>query len=246
VTASPDSSPFVGSGGGTEDNPHDTTSTAADYSTWTWEQIEAKLLGEDAFNGRAGGPDPQTLWNAGQVFEYTQQALSMVAQSMHDQAHALAGGDHAPWQGDAAGAFMDSMTLMSKQVMSNATVLRGGAAGVLLGGGAGAQDLPGSLMTAGNALVNAQNTVLEIDHWYAMQAITRGAPQVNGNPAIDAQIGQMMTSDMLQYGLMPLVGYYQITVASIVPPTATGGAGGGGGGGNLPPPPGLPPPPPGL
>src|SRR5580693_7865116 len=195
-------------------------STQPNYASWTWKEIEAAINGGSELTGNgeqiaAGFAAPSTLWETGNALEYVRQSLIMVAQTLSQQAKALAGGADSPWQGPAASAFLDSMTLFSQQVSANAEVLDGGS-GPING------TVPQQLVEDGNALSRAQAIVSSIDAWYAQQAIELGAPVMsNGLVQVSAIKGlpEMMTQDMYTYGLMPLVGHYQVTRDSINSPS---------------------------
>jgi hypothetical protein len=216
-------------------------STRPNYATWTWKEIEASIRGGSELTGNgesiaAGYASPPTMWDTGNALEYVRQTLIMVAQSVSDQAKALAGGNDPPWKGEAASTFLNYMTLFSQQVSANAEVLDGGS-------GAMNGTVPQQLVEDGNALSEAQATVIAIDEWYAQQAIKMGAPVMsNGLVQVSAIKGlpEIITQEMYTNGLMPLVGHYEVTKASIISPTLTpapgpgggGGGGGGAGGGN--------------
>jgi hypothetical protein len=196
-------------------------STAADYYNWTWKQIEAAINGGSEVATSAGQEQaaslssPTTLWNAGNTFQYVQEVLSMVATALSDQANALAGGSDAPWQGQAADAFYDTMTLYSKQVAANAEELSGGAAGV---GGS----IPDLLVQSGNQLSSAQAQISAIDSWYAQQAINQGASVSNGLVQVHdiPSIPPMMTADMLKV-LLSLAGQYHTTYSALAATSLT-------------------------
>jgi hypothetical protein len=227
-------SDFNANGNGMFAGSGNQSSTAADYYKWTWKEIEAAINGGSEIATAAGQKqasalsNPQTLWDAGNLFEYFRQLLNMVAQALSDQAKALAGGDNAPWKGAAADAFLNTMTLFSKQVQANADVLSGGPAGM--------DPVPQQLINNGNALSKAQTVISAIDNWYANQAKAMGVqPMSNGLVPISQKpkLVQMMTNDMLNDGLLPLVANYQITIDAVVSPTAiTAGPGSGNGSGS--------------
>jgi uncharacterized protein YukE len=78
--------------------------------------------GDLSTSGSDDFASPEMVSAAASALEYVRQTLVMVAQSIQDQANALAGPD-GPWRGDAARAFHGQMALYSKQVMANAEVL---------------------------------------------------------------------------------------------------------------------------
>ncbi len=211
---------FTSNGNGIFGDPNYGSFSASDYYTWDWKQIEAAIDGGSTITGDGEQTAqsvsyPKTLWDAGDVFEYVREVLNMVATSLADQANALAGGTSPLWKGDAADAFLATMTTFSKQVAANADVLSGGSAGL--------DPVPAQLVGNGNSLAKAQTIVHSIDAWYAQQALNMGVqPMSNGLVPVSqvSQIPPMMTHDMLNYALLPLVANYQMTIDSIVSPTA--------------------------
>ncbi|WP_268984510.1 WXG100 family type VII secretion target, partial [Streptomyces fuscigenes] len=202
--------------------------SVSDYDNWDWKQIMA------AINGMAAGTDsdsneshaasvsdPQTLQDAADAFYQVQVTLSGIAKALSDQAKALAG-DDGPWKGDAADAFHDMMQTFSKQVQSNADVLGGGS-----GGG---HSVPQQLADNAVNLTNARNKIVDIDNWYANQAVLMGVqPMDNGLIPIHEkpQLVDMMTSDMRAV-LKSLAGEYQVTIDSVHSPSGVNSPVGGG------------------
>lgn len=229
-------------------DPNNAPKNEPNYYAWTWQQIEAAICGGSMLvpsgDGAAiakGFADPTTLWQAGDSFEFVRQTLEMVAKSLLDQAKALAGGSGAPWTGEAANVFYDTMTLFSQQVQANADVLTG------TGGFGGT--IPQQLVSNGNSLSWSQAAIMAIDEWYAAQALKQ--PDGTTNPDGLVHISQFpnivkeMTSDMLTKVLIPLSSDYKVTYGKIRSPDTTFTNLGSGNGSPAPsssPPPVTPPP----
>ncbi|MEU3698354.1 WXG100 family type VII secretion target, partial [Streptomyces griseoviridis] len=219
--------------------------STADYDSWDWKQIMAAITGGSNLTPGAGGENrasgvaaPQTLMTAANDFQYVQQVLTMVAQSLDAQAKALAGGNGAPWQGAAADAFADTMATFSKQVASTAEALAGGTTG---------SSVAQNLVWSANALTVAQSNIHAIDTWYAGQAMKVGVkPMANGLIPVSQRpdIVEMMTNDM-RAELKKLASNYaqvsqslgQVQPKPVVSPVrdpgsanGNGGTGGGNGG----------------
>ncbi|MCF3961230.1 WXG100 family type VII secretion target [Streptomyces fuscigenes] len=193
--------------------------SASDYDTWDWKQIMA------AINGMAAGTnsdsnhshaesvsDPRTLQAAANAFYQVQLTLTGVAKALSDQAKALAG-EEGPWKGGAADAFHDMMQTFSKQVQANAEVLGGGS-----GGG---HSVPQQLADNSVNLLNAQNKIVDIDNWYAHQAVLAGVrPMSNGLIPVSQkpEIVTMMNESMRGV-LKSLAGEYQVTIDSVHSPS---------------------------
>ncbi|GGS99452.1 WXG100 family type VII secretion target [Streptomyces cinerochromogenes] len=211
----------------------------SDYDSWDWKQIMAAITGGSALVPGEGGDarassvaSPQTLVAAANDFQFVQQVMAMVATSLADQAKALAGGDGAPWQGGAADAFLDTMTTFSKQVVSNAEALGGGATG---------SSVAQNLVWSANALTVAQANIHAIDSWYANQAARLGVkPMANGLMPISQkpELVQMMTDDMRAELKKLATNYAQVNqvlgrvqpkpvVSPVKDPGSTGGGKGG-------------------
>ncbi|MFE7271406.1 hypothetical protein ACFU95_12605, partial [Streptomyces sp. NPDC057623] len=169
-----------------------------DYDTWDWKQIEAVIVGASNLadgqeEDRAGGvATPQSLYDAGNAFQFVQDVLQVVSENLVAQAKALAGTTDAPWQGAAADSFMTMMETFSKQVAASANALSGGSMGA---------SVPQTLVDAGNNLAVAQANIVVIDHWYAQQALDQGIKAMsNGLIPVsqNKEIVRMMTEDMRQ------------------------------------------------
>ena len=189
-----------------------------DDTAWTWQQFEAAIMGPDTPRGTdpagAGGvSDPVTLWEAGYRFYEVQRTLEMVAQSIADQAKALAGNSDSPWQGAAADAFMTVMTTFSNHVLSCANVLSGYPDKK--------DSVPNQLVGNGNHLQWAQAQIESIDAYYSQAALDADPPAVivGGEVMVDdtPEISAMMTNDMRTV-FDQLVADYQVTVDAIKPP----------------------------
>jgi hypothetical protein len=195
----------------------DVPGTANDFAGWTWQQIEAaivggaKLLSGDQAQALSVS-DPTTLWTAGDIFNNIQLLVQDVGNGLQNAAKQLAGGGDAPWQGDAAQAFYSMMQSFSSDVLAAANVLGGGPSGV--------DSVPQQLIANGNALSTAQAEIEDIDSYYAQAAVAEGAPvmsnglvEVSKKPVLVAE----MTSQMLTV-LDQLSSNYQVMVDGIVSP----------------------------
>ncbi|MGW6911546.1 hypothetical protein ACWGCY_44995, partial [Streptomyces sp. NPDC054940] len=178
-----------------------------DYDTWDWKQIEAVIVG--ASNLASGQEQdrahsvatPQSLYDAGNAFQFVQEVLQMVSENLVAQAKALAGNTDSPWQGTAADSFMTMMETFSKQVASSANALSGGSMSA---------SVAQTLVDAGNNLAVAQANIVTIDQWYAQQAQIIGIkPMKNGLIPVSKspEIVKMMTDDMRKV-LHTLAGQY--------------------------------------
>ncbi|MHA6757434.1 WXG100 family type VII secretion target [Streptacidiphilus sp. PAMC 29251] len=199
-------------------DPGSDPGSVSDYDTWDWKQIEAAISGmsagvddSDNQSHALAVSDPNSLNKAANAFYAVQVTLSEIAESLDAQAKALAGPD-GPWKGDAADSFINMMTTFSRQVKATADVLSGGATGT--------HSIPQQLADNAVNLLNAKNKIVEIDNWYANQAIQMGVhPMSNGLIPISQkpQLVQMMTSDMRGV-LKSLAGEYQVTIDSVRSP----------------------------
>ncbi|MFC1408808.1 WXG100 family type VII secretion target [Streptacidiphilus sp. N1-12] len=199
-------------------DPGSDPGSVSDYDTWDWKQIEAAINGmsagvddSDNQSHALAVSDPNSLNKAANAFYAVQVTLSEIADSLDAQAKALAGPD-GPWKGDAADSFITMMTTFSRQVKATADVLSGGATGT--------HSIPQQLADNAVNLLNAKNKIVEIDNWYANQAIQMGVhPMSNGLIPISQkpQLVQMMTSDMRAV-LKSLAGEYQVTIDSVRSP----------------------------
>ena len=199
-------------------DPGSDPGSVSDYDTWDWKQIEAAINGmsagvddSDNQSHALAVSDPNSLNKAANAFYAVQVTLSEIADSLDAQAKALAGPD-GPWKGDAADSFINMMTTFSRQVKATADVLSGGATGT--------HSIPQQLADNAANLLNAKNKIVEIDNWYANQAIQMGVqPMSNGLIPISQkpQLVQMMTSDMRAV-LKSLAGEYQVTIDSVRSP----------------------------
>ncbi|HEV7935090.1 MAG TPA: hypothetical protein VGP70_22615, partial [Actinomadura sp.] len=207
-----------GSDGGIYGDPGNGGGSVSDYDTWDWKQIKAAVYGSaaasesDAAAHAKSVADPQSLQHAAEVFLAVQRTLEMVAQSLTDQAKALAE-DGGPWKGAAADSFLDMMTTFSKQVRANAQVLSGGATGT--------NSVPQQLANNAVSLATAQDLIVRIDQYYAAQAQRIGVgPMSNGLIPISQKpvLVKMMTDQMRQV-LKSLAGEYQISIDAIRSPS---------------------------
>jgi hypothetical protein len=244
VFANPSTLPNTGSG----------SAPGSDFDGWDWTMIEASIVGVAAVMNP--GPDvtaqalevsdPQTLFDAATTFYTAQQNLQVVAQAVKDQTEALAG-TNGPWQGQAATQFHDTLLSLSNEILGQANQLSGGSSGN--------GNVPNQLVNNGDFLQWAKSTIMEIDYYYAAQAIARGS-KIGNNAHIEAQpdLKAQMTSDMLDVAKQ-LAQNYELTINSVVvptgitftPPNTTNGNGNGLGNINIPNPPpfpAIPPPPP--
>ena len=199
-------------------DPGSDPGSVSDYDTWDWKQIMAAINGMSAGVDSSGNQshalsvsDPTSLQSAADAFYSVQQTLAQIAKSLSDQANALAG-PNGPWTGDAADSFIDMMNTFSKQVDATANVLSGGATGT--------DSVPQQLADNSVNLLTAQNKIVEIDNWYANQAIEMGVqPMSNGLIPISQkpQLVDMMTTDMRAV-LKSLAGEYQVTIDAVRSP----------------------------
>ncbi|HEY6494972.1 MAG TPA: hypothetical protein VIZ43_16985 [Trebonia sp.] len=192
-------------------------SSHPDYSTWTWKQIEAAIVGGSQIPPDGGGSataksyaDPNTLYQAADGFNFVMHTLLVVSQSILDQAFALASGNTPPWKGQAADAFYDTMTVFSQQVSANANVLQGTTSS----GGS----VPQQIADQGYNLAVAQAKIEAIDSWYATQAAKTLKAESNGLiPVSDIQgLPEKITETMLPV-LQGLVAEYEVTINAISP-----------------------------
>ncbi|WP_427924626.1 WXG100 family type VII secretion target [Streptomyces sp. cg40] len=201
-------------------NPDGTNSgSVTDYENWDWKQIKAAVYGMSSGVGTAANlaharsiANPQSLMDAANAFLDIQRILEAVTKSLLDQAKALAG-DHGPWGGSAADAFLTMMTNFSRQVKANADVLAGGSTGD--------HSIPHQLANNAISFQSAQNKLAEIDVWYAHQAVLMGVtPMSDGLIPIShkPELVAMMTEDMRAV-LKNLAHSYQVTSDAVVNPT---------------------------
>ncbi|MGW2525013.1 WXG100 family type VII secretion target, partial [Streptomyces sp. NPDC001617] len=204
--------------------------SASDYDSWDWKQIEAVIVGgsnlsqQNEVDRAHTVASPQSLYDAGDTFQYVHDVLQMVSENLVAQAQALAGNDDSPWKGAAADAFMDMMQTFSSQVAASTKALAGGSTG---------ESVAQTLVDAGNQLAVAQANIITIDNWYAQQALKIGIkPMKNGLVPVSQspKIVQMMTDDMRRV-LHTLAGHYsvetrmlnQVSPTGITPTTGDGG-----------------------
>ncbi|MCA1218523.1 WXG100 family type VII secretion target, partial [Streptomyces sp. 8L] len=214
-----DGNGFHDSDDGVFGDPGSGAGSVSDYDNWDWKQIMAAINGMSAGTDSASNlshaksvSDPQSLQDAADAFYQVQMTIAGVAKALKDQADALAG-DDGPWKGDAADAFHDMMTTFSKQVQSNADVLGGGSAG--------GNSVPQQLADNAVNLTNAQNKIVDIDNWYAHQAVLMGVtPMDNGLIPVSKkpELVKMMSNDMRAV-LKSLAGEYQVTIDSVKSPS---------------------------
>lgn len=216
--------------------------SAADYDIWDWKQIQAAILGLAGSAGPAdwalarAAADPVSLQKAANAYFTVQHTFEGIAQSVLDQAKALAG-ENGPWKGAASDSFLAMMTTFSKQIQANADVLSGGSTGD--------HSVPHQLANNAAALERAQFLIGDINEWYAQQAVNLGVrPMSNGLIPVsqNAQIVALMNETMRTV-LKNLAHNYQVTAEKIISPAAvtspTSGneapsPGGGGPGGGSP------------
>ena len=207
-----------GNDGSLYGNP-DTPGTAGDYSSWTWKQIEAAIDGGSMLlsgdrSQAQNVSSPQTLWQAGDIFNNVMVVLQNVGQGLQASAKQFAGGDGSPWQGDAANAFATMMTGFSNEVLAAGNVLGGGSSGL--------DSVPAQLITNGNALSTAQTEIEDLDTYYAEAAVAEGAP-IMGNGLVEISAKPVLVAEMtaqMQTVLTQLAHNYQVTVDSIISPNA--------------------------
>lgn len=185
-----------------------------DYDSWDWKQIEAVIVGgsnmsEQTEEDRAHTvASPQSLYDAGDTFQFVHDVLQMVSENLVAQAKALAGEKDSPWQGEAADSFMTMMQTFSKQVAAGTDALSGGSMGA---------SVAQTLVDAGNDLAVAQANIVTIDNWYAQQALNIGIkPMKNGLIPVSQspEIVRMMTDDMRKV-LHSLAGQYSVETRTL-------------------------------
>lgn len=219
-----------------------------DYESWDWKQIKAAIVGGSAVPPGADGnisstdsaamqsvANPQTFFDAATSFNNAQQRMLIVADSISQQARALAG-ENGPWKGEAAKAFLNLMEKFALKVKHQAESIGGGDAHV--------NPIPGQLWNNGNQLIWAQNQINAIDVWYAQQATEDGVTAMdNGLIPVSQrpEIVAMLTRDMKEVA-RHLTGQYKIT-RDEVKPVDTSAFDGPGTGPPVTPPPVAPPPP---
>ena len=200
-----------------------------DYQKWDWVRIEAAILGGYLVQDRASArdqaasiADPQSLYHAAKVLRYVERVLAMVAKSVADQAQAIAG-EHGPWQGEAAKAFLKRMQDWSKTVATYAKQLGGGDIGV--------NGIPGQFVEKGYDLAVAQAKIRAIDQWFGQQALMAGVPRSdNGYIRVYGDnvplIYKAMNKAMRGVLVWLAERYTHLTVPPYIPP-GSGGPGGG-------------------
>ncbi|MGH3431427.1 MAG: hypothetical protein ACRDQB_01180, partial [Thermocrispum sp.] len=215
---------------------------ANDFESWDWKQIKAAVVGGAAMVPGEGGherasmvADPGTLYAASGAFNSALLALRMVAENVRLQAEALAGAD-GPWQGAAATSFRTMMETFSARLESKADQIAGGASGT--------NDIPRQLWNNGEYLRWAQNTINQIDYYYAAAAQADGVGAMDNGLIPISQRPEMveqMTEDMRKV-IRLLAADYGMTVSDVVQPDPSSlmgpdGSGGPPGVDDLPPPP---------
>ncbi|MGW0513536.1 hypothetical protein ACWD1W_30555 [Streptomyces olivaceoviridis] len=205
------------------------------FDSWDWKQIMAAILGssqggdteENASHARSIAYWP-SLQQAAEAFYFVQRTLEQVASVMADQTKALAGPD-GPWRGDAADAFHDTMDSFSKRIAA--------AADALAGGKTGQHSVPQQLANNAVALKWAQETIVEIDHWYAQLSLQYGkyhgksvSSMSDGRiPIHDVTVGGQLLEPMMQHDMYQvaasLSGAYDLTVDNVKLPGSVTGPG---------------------
>jgi len=200
-----------------------------DFNSWDWHRIMTAIVGYYGNNADSGLSNPQSIYTAANTLEYVKNTLQMVSQSIQDQADALSYGDDAPWKGEAATAFNQMMYSLSRNIHANAQVL---------GGDVPEDDIPNQIYHNGQHLEYAQQTLHDIDHWYADQAVKRGAQVIDNVVMVheDQQVVDAMNKDMRSV-ITSLSNHYTVTNDGFTPPDTSDHGGPNGTGGNQPPPP---------
>lgn len=187
-----------------------------DYSGWSWQQVQAALLGGAGGTGSSGGGgDPQTLWvAAGHIREMTALIEEISARIKFN-----AEGVRQQWEGDGAEAFTKTANRVVQVLDDHQNVLTGGS-------GQGAP-LADTLHDVGYALNNAKNKVREIESHYAAEAQRLGAGTSTGaggqpvaNVAAVPAIGPMMDKDSSTV-LTELAQVYQLKRGGLKPPSSS-------------------------
>ncbi|MET8767347.1 hypothetical protein ABZV94_10510, partial [Streptomyces sp. NPDC004658] len=203
------------------------------FDSWDWKQIMAAILGssqgglteENASHARSIAYWP-SLQQAADAFHFVQRTLEQVASVMSDQTKALAGPD-GPWRGDAADVFHDTLDSFSKRIAA--------AADALAGGKSGQHSVPQQLANNAVALKWAQETIVEIDHWYAQLSLQYGklhgkrvSSMSDGRiPIHDVTVGGQLLEPMMQHDMYQvaasLSGAYDLTVDNVKLPGSVSG-----------------------
>ncbi|MFE7117555.1 hypothetical protein ACFU99_19280, partial [Streptomyces sp. NPDC057654] len=198
-----------------------------DYSTWGWKAVVKAVTGQDPDHpennvNAKSLVDPQTVQDAADSFWYAEQVIQQSAQAIKEQSDALAG-ENGPWKGAAAQALHGVMGTLTQQVQKLGDTLSGGATGDY--------DIPQQLANNAAHLREAGNKIMDIDHFYAQQALAQDPSLMmdNGSVHIGAKpkLVSMMSSDMAQ--VMKVLGsHYKITEDNVVQPTSPHNPGAGG------------------
>ncbi|MFJ9409138.1 hypothetical protein [Streptomyces sp. NPDC101393] len=209
-----------------------------DYSGWGWKAIIKNVTGSDPDNP-SGDPkqisDPQTLQDAADSLWYVEQVIKDSAESLTQQTNQLVG-ENGSWKGPAAQSFHQVMSKLSEQVHDLGQTLSGGATGNY--------NVPQQLANNAQHLVDAGRILIDMDNFYAQEAINWYA--ANRKITDEADIimddtGQVaiskappvvdrMTSSM--QGVITSLGtHYQLTANNIPKPNTVNNPGGSGSGG---------------
>ncbi|MFD9958328.1 hypothetical protein [Amycolatopsis sp. NPDC058986] len=205
---------FTKDGTGVYAKPDALPSSGTDFQGWTWKQIEAAIVGgaaiapgSDGMNRAKEISDPQSLYDASVAFYAAQKNLTQMADIIDKQAAALTG-EHGSWKGPAAEQFGVMMKKFSAFISSRANQLSGGKAGT----GVAQQLYQNSLY-----LEWAQNTIRQIDSYYATMVHTRDGATGQAHIANYPDLVTKMTEDMAKVGKQ-LADDYRLTVDQAITP----------------------------
>jgi len=222
---------------------------AQDFNGMTWKQIQAVIRGGGSIVAGHEAQaksyvDPATLVTAANRFHSAEMNLRAISGALKAQTLALAGPDGS-WSGDAANNFRNLMDTMVAKI--------DGMVARISDGDSGARHVPNQLVNAAANLQWAQDTLANIDAYYAQQVLAQGSVFPDGRARISdfPEAVQMMTNDMRGVATLLAQSYSTFAVAPYTPakpPPPPPGSGSGDpppnpGGGNPPPPPGVDPPP---
>ncbi|MCZ1007831.1 hypothetical protein O1L68_14965 [Streptomyces lydicus] len=211
----------------------DDNNDQGDYSEWGWKAVVKHVTGHDPDHPENDGSakfiaDPQSIQDAADTFWYAEQVIQRAADSISEQAQALAG-ENGPWKGPAAQALNRVMGTLSKQVKDLGDTLSGGITGDY--------NIPQQLANNAAHLREAGQKIADIDFFYAKQALAQDPSLMmdNGSVHIGAkpELVSMMTQDMQQV-VKSLSSHYKVTEDNVAQPKSptppTGGAPGPGNG----------------
>jgi hypothetical protein len=250
----------LGPNGGVFPDPTANLTDPRDFENWDWKQIRAAVVGYAAAPPAAvptSTPfaDPESIRNASVVFNRARAALEYVSENIRLQTEALAG-ENGAWKSPASEAFRSMNLLFAAKLEAKAQQINGGEF-------VGTNNVPAQLWNSGNYLQWAQETIQQIDSYYADYVRSVGVTMGDGLARISdyPELVAQMTEDMKKV-VRILAQQYVMNTNSVTPPNPSDfnftpkppGSGNGppeipppldgaGGGGNPPPKPEIPQPP---